>query len=355
MSHEPIFDVDSDVSKRLEKLDGEGLELYVADLLSVFKPLGWKVYLTKSSHDMGGDLILDNPDGIRYVIQAKHRQDEEKSVGLRAVQQAVAAKAAYRAQHSIAMSNAVDFSEPAVKLAKYNGTILWRKEQLQLLYNAAMQRDELALAKLGLEIGKPNIDITFPDVPASSPVPKQPNPVEVLEPSKEVSQPIPPPQPFRVRWLWFGLVVLAGFVAFAFIVRSSSPRSILTSKLPTDAEILRFVELHDQSWITAQATSNVSLLLPFRTGKAYESATDGIKNRSGRGCHILISVNAAPQVFVRVRGFSEIEAVIEKNWTSFEVCQGRRTEKPMLNGPFKAVYKMKPTRDGWKIVEAQQQ
>lgn len=344
MSHEPIFNLDPDISKRLEKLDGEGLEIYVADLLSVFKPLGWKVYVTKTSHDMGGDLILDNPDGVRYVIQAKHRQDEEKSIGLRAVQQAVAAKAAYGAQHSIAMSNAVDFSEPAVKLAKYNGTILWRKEQLQTLYYAAINRDEALLAKLGLELGKPDIEITFPDVPKPSF-----SSLEQPKPSEEMTIPLPPKieQSSRIPRRWAPMLLLVIGIITAIVIgvglRRSSPNP---EKLIRDAVIG-----YDLAYRQALLTNDTSPLLEFAAEEIISRRIQlFVDERIKQGCTLRSDENKPMSIFQVSLGLTDAKVSTQKDWVQILRCQGK-PDRVVNQGIFNATYTLRMINGAWKIVE----
>ncbi|WP_036198927.1 restriction endonuclease [Meiothermus ruber] len=356
MEHEPLFEPDPDITKRLEKLDGEGLELYVADLLSTFRPLGWKVYVTKRSRDFGGDLVLDNPDGIRYVIQAKHRQDDEKVIGLSAVQQAVAAKAAYGAHHSIAMSNAVDFSEPAKRLAAYNKTILWTKHELQKLYFASIYRDEKLLQEIGLELGKPaslpKPQSTFELVP-HIPSPESVFASQLGQQAEQKTLPLEVRPRFtsdapksKSRFLFWAPAFLVALLAAIAIF--GLKRVWVASEQPSPEDV---VIGYDRAYRHALNTNDTSQLFEYAAQELISARVQPwIDRRARRGC-ILFTVEKEPMrvLGIDVRG-DVATATVRKSWKQTLVCPGQQ-DQVKTDGPFEMRYVLKKS-DGWKIVES---
>lgn len=341
--HEAIYE-------RIKNLSGTDLELYIADLFKPFEGLGWKVWMTPV-RDYGADLVLDNPDGYRHIFQCKHREDGERSEDIKAVQEVVAAKAFYKAQKAIVITSAENYTFSAQELANANEVVLWRRLQIGTLYVASIHRDEALLADIGLVVPKrttPTIELPKPK-PAS--LPFVPEGASTQEPDLPDLQPSKP-RFVHAKWLWISIIAMFFLAIFVFF-RPSSPKGILTSKLPSDTELLRFVEAHDQAWKKAQASNEASLLLPFRASKAFTDAQNGILSRARRDCYIVITINSPPEIFVQVRAFSHIEMQIQKNWTSYEVCE-KRNWTLHLNGPFKVFYRLEPSSNGWKIVEARE-
>ncbi|HEU4743502.1 MAG TPA: restriction endonuclease [Meiothermus sp.] len=356
MEHEPLFEPDSDITRRLEKLDGEGLELYVADLLSTFRPLGWKVYVTKKTYDLGGDLVLDNPDGIRYVIQAKHRQDDEKVIGLAAVQQAVAAKAAYGAHHSIVMSNALDFSEPAKRLAAYNKTILWTKQELQKLYFAAIYHDEKLLQEIGLELGKPIVRVESQDTSELIPYVPSPEPVFTpqLEKSAEQELPLPKESGFvsgssikrKSAWVLWGLISLVAFLTVIAIFGPkrggviSSPSSPLI--LPPEAVVMQY----DRAYRYALSTNDLSDLYKW----AFPDYVDKnivpfVRERQTKGCVLDTQQVSPPRILSMDKNGTNFTVRVEKRWRQTLKCEGL-PDRPILDRAFETTYVLRPAENG---------
>lgn len=98
-------------------MNGYKYEHYVAKYLrkNGFK----KVYVTKASGDYGADIIA-NKFGSRYVIQCKYYSH---TVGLKAVQEVVAAKKHYKCNKSMVVTNNT-YTRAARILAKENKVIL---------------------------------------------------------------------------------------------------------------------------------------------------------------------------------------------------------------------------------------
>lgn len=108
--------------QQIDQMGGAAFEEYLADL---FKRLGYIVENTKASHDYGADLII-RKNGNRIAVQVKRY---EGSVGLGAVQEAVAAKSHYKCNLAMVVTNRY-FTKSATKLAKSNKVILWDRASL---------------------------------------------------------------------------------------------------------------------------------------------------------------------------------------------------------------------------------
>ncbi len=120
--------------RALDLLSGEAFEEHVAVR---FRSLGYRVKLTPNGSDFGADLVLEKA-GARTVVQAKRWK---KDVGVKAVQEVVAAKAHYRAQHALVVTNS-RFTAQAIQLARSNGVELWDRDRLaRELTGAAVEAD----------------------------------------------------------------------------------------------------------------------------------------------------------------------------------------------------------------------
>lgn len=94
-------------------------------LAHLFVGLGYRVEQTRARGDYGADLVLEK-NGQRTVVQAKRWT---KNVGVKAVQEAVAAKPMYRCDQAMVVTNRY-FTEQAKRLAKANGVTLWNRDEL---------------------------------------------------------------------------------------------------------------------------------------------------------------------------------------------------------------------------------
>jgi restriction system protein len=114
----------------IDRMDGITFE---RRLVHLFTSRGYRVEQTRARGDYGADLILEK-NGARTVVQAKRWK---KNVGVKAVQEAVAAKPMYRCDHSMVVTNRY-FTEQARRLARANGVRLWNRDDLvrALLANA---------------------------------------------------------------------------------------------------------------------------------------------------------------------------------------------------------------------------
>jgi restriction system protein len=110
-----IFDID--------RMDGTTFELR---LEALFRSLGYRAEVVGSARgDYGGDLVIAK-DGKRSVVQAKCWR---KNVGVKAVQEVVAARGYYSADSAFVVTNR-HFTQQAQELAKRNDVKLWGRPEL---------------------------------------------------------------------------------------------------------------------------------------------------------------------------------------------------------------------------------
>jgi len=106
----------------IDTMDGKAFEEYLEVL---FGKLGYKVERTRYVGDYGADLIT-RKDGVKTVIQAKRYG---KAVGIKAVQEAVAAKGMYDCSEAMVVTNST-FTRAAAELARANRVVLWDRDRL---------------------------------------------------------------------------------------------------------------------------------------------------------------------------------------------------------------------------------
>jgi len=115
----------------IDRMNGRQFEEYLSYLYEFF---GYQTEVTKGSGDFGADLILkDNNETI--IVQAKRYSNK---VSLQAVQEIVAAKKYYNANHAWVVTNNY-FTAPARKLADANEVLLVDRDLLVKL-SAQMNR-----------------------------------------------------------------------------------------------------------------------------------------------------------------------------------------------------------------------
>lgn len=120
--HIEIFDV-----SQIDSLSGQEFERL---LKGIFEKQGYVSKLTKKSHDYGADLVLIK-NGKISVVQAKCYGS---NVGIKAVQEIVAAKQHYKATDLFVATNRY-FSKDAVVLAIEHGVKLIDRDVLMKLVN----------------------------------------------------------------------------------------------------------------------------------------------------------------------------------------------------------------------------
>lgn len=106
----------------IDQMNGLQFEEYLS---SLYQSLGYNTQVTKGSGDFGADLILENNDE-KIIVQAKRYSSK---VSIQAVQEIVAAKGYYSANHSWVVTNNY-FTEPARKLANANDVLLIDRDLL---------------------------------------------------------------------------------------------------------------------------------------------------------------------------------------------------------------------------------
>ena len=113
-----------------DRMNGIQFERYCANLL---KMNGFtNVRLTPNTGDYGADIIAMKEDK-KYAIQCKRYTNP---VGNRAVQEVFTAKAYYRADVAVVMTNST-FSNAAMEQAKRAGVLLWSRHKLIKLIQIA--------------------------------------------------------------------------------------------------------------------------------------------------------------------------------------------------------------------------
>jgi restriction system protein len=106
----------------IDRMDGLTFEKYLETL---FVRLGYRVERTRYVSDYGADLVT-RKDGVKTVIQAKRNRGK---VGVKGIQEAVAAKAVYGCTAAMVVTNST-FTRSAVELARVNHVLLWDRERL---------------------------------------------------------------------------------------------------------------------------------------------------------------------------------------------------------------------------------
>jgi restriction system protein len=106
----------------IDSMDGKTFEKYLQVL---FERLGYRVERTRYIGDYGADLVTSK-DGIKTVIQAKRHKSQ---VGIKAIQEAVAAKGYYDCQAAMVVTNSY-YTNQAKTLASKNGVELWDRKDL---------------------------------------------------------------------------------------------------------------------------------------------------------------------------------------------------------------------------------
>ena len=117
-----------EISEVDEFESGIDFEEYIAGLL---EDINFEdIEITNPSRDFGADIIAYK-DQIKYAFQCKLYSD---TVGLSAVQEIYAAKAYYKCDVAVAVTNNY-FSSPASELAEVTDVLLWDRDTLsEFLY-----------------------------------------------------------------------------------------------------------------------------------------------------------------------------------------------------------------------------
>ncbi|PFE67406.1 endonuclease [Bacillus cereus] len=106
----------------IDQMNGRQFEEYLS---SLYQSLGYQTEVTKGSGDFGADLILKG-NNETIIVQAKRYSTK---VSLQAVQEIVAAKSYYNANHAWVVTNSY-FTKPARELAIANDVLLIDRDLL---------------------------------------------------------------------------------------------------------------------------------------------------------------------------------------------------------------------------------
>lgn len=106
----------------IDSMDGKTFEKYLEVL---FERLGYKVERTRYIGDYGADLVTEK-NSVKTVIQAKRYKN---NIGIKAIQEAVAAKGYYSCDKTMVVTNSY-FTNQAKELAVKNKVELWDRKDL---------------------------------------------------------------------------------------------------------------------------------------------------------------------------------------------------------------------------------
>jgi restriction system protein len=106
----------------VDRMDGRTFEVF---LDGVFRSLGYAVEATRQHGDYGADLVVTR-SAVRTAVQAKRWS---KSVGVKAIQEVVAARRYYGCDDALVVTNR-SFTQPARQLARANEVQLWDRDML---------------------------------------------------------------------------------------------------------------------------------------------------------------------------------------------------------------------------------
>jgi len=127
----------------IDSMDGKRFEKYLEVL---FERLGYRVVRTRYIGDYGADLVTQK-NGVKTVIQAKRYK---KNVGIKAIQEAVAAKGYYSCDKAMVVTNSY-FTNQAKELAVKNGVELWDRKDLAKNLLKIKKEGEIRIAQASLE------------------------------------------------------------------------------------------------------------------------------------------------------------------------------------------------------------
>lgn len=118
----------------VDKMNGEEFEKYLEEL---FRNMNYKVKRTPYQKDFGADLIIEG-NMHRYAVQAKRYTG---NVGIKAVQEVVSAKAYYKCDGAIVVTNS-RLTDAAKELAKSNNVIVIQRKELKNYIKKYMSNKE---------------------------------------------------------------------------------------------------------------------------------------------------------------------------------------------------------------------
>lgn len=304
-----VRQVPDTAAERIKYIKGEGLEIFIYDMLKPYEQLGYTVEHTVIQGDFGADVLLTTPRGIRYVIQVKHPEDPAAKCDGEPVREALASKAIYKAHHAVAVTSSAGFTASAIELARANQVILWSIEDLNRLYRGSKTADEQALSALGIDTSRAE-----------------------------------PKTFFIPRWLLPGVGLVSAAIAILAVLPSSKP--------PTDEEAVKAVLLeYDRAYRIAMNHNDLSELQRLTGEELFRRVAFYVEDRALRNC-VLETVELGPPVveFVMVVGDGAV-AQMAKSWRQTLKCAGKQ-DREVLNGDFRFTYNLERSGGMWRVMDS---
>jgi len=94
-----------------------------------FEELGYKVELTPTTGDMGADLILHSPRGLKIAVQAKKTKAIKNGIGSKPIGEVLRGIRAYECDKGMVVTNG-KFTDSAKKEARACNVELWDRDKL---------------------------------------------------------------------------------------------------------------------------------------------------------------------------------------------------------------------------------
>ena len=107
---------------QVDQMTGKEFEKYIS---LCCRKIGYLTELTSDSQDYGADFILYKKN-IKTVVQTKRWKNK---VGVKAVQETIAAKQYYKAERGMVITNSF-YTRNAINLANSTDIVLWDREKL---------------------------------------------------------------------------------------------------------------------------------------------------------------------------------------------------------------------------------
>jgi len=127
----------------IDQMSGKTFEKYLEVL---FEKLGYRVERTRYIGDYGADLVTAK-DRVKTVIQAKRYKGK---AGVKAIQEAVAAKGYYGCQKAMVVTNSF-YTQQAIELARRNQVELWDRNKLVAALLSVKDRDQQTAVSIQAE------------------------------------------------------------------------------------------------------------------------------------------------------------------------------------------------------------
>ena len=138
---EEILDAAYWTIEDVDEVTGLAFEKIICDLFNGMK--NFSAEKTPDTNDYGADVVVKSlADDTGLLIQCKHKENPENSIGNKGVQEICAAVAWYEKKYfgrkfqSVVVTNAKNFTSGAINLAKQNGVRLIARHELENLFAA---------------------------------------------------------------------------------------------------------------------------------------------------------------------------------------------------------------------------